>query len=325
MQTESSILEDASTRDLYNRAKVLFFSGYEKDPLTLVTAVTILQYWNPSGPSHISIHNSGYWLRIGVGLVHQMGLHKEPAPEDPHRAVKRRLFWTLFARDSLLSAGQGRPRAIHLEDCSIRWPDATDFAGSPGARAHLWVAYVKIAGILGDLTQWHLRGCPEGEIKSQSFEEQLRSWIRDLPPELRVCDVEGNMLPYDCNVRFLYLPYFTAISILYKPRLPSGARGSPSQLILGSTIAASCICRIFEDALARNEVRHGVAMQAIYLLIAGICQLGSYGQCASSVVLHYHRQNLPNYRLSPALAPVHPGAQYDHIVPPRALQDVADG
>lgn len=279
MRTESSLLEDASTKELYNRAKVLFFAGYEKDPMTLVTAVSVLQYWNPSGPSHISIHNSGYWLRIGVGLVHQMGLHKEPKPDDPCRGVKRRLFWTLFARDSLLSAGQGRPRAIHLEDCSIDWPSVSDFA-MPTKKAHLWVAYVRIAGILGDLTQWHLRGCPGNDVKSQLFEEQIKAWIQSLPPELRVCDENGNMLPYDCDVRFLYLPYFTAISILYKPKLPSGSRGAqtPSQSTIGSTIAASCVARIFEDALARNEVRHGVAMQAIYLLIAGICQLGSYGK-----------------------------------------------
>lgn len=270
------MLEEASTQDLYNRAKVLFFSGYEKDPMTLLTAVTILQYWNPSGPSHISIHNSSYWLRIGVGLVHQMGLHKDPGAQDPRRALKRRIFWTLFARDSLLSAGQGRPRAIHLEDCSAKWPDVSDFA-VPSTCAHLWVAYVRISGILGDLSQWHLRGCPEGEKKTQSFEKDIKDWIQTLPSELRVCDDMGNMLPYDCNTRFLYLPYFTAISILYKPKLPSGPKGSP-QLTLGSTIAASCVARIFEDALARNEVRHGVAMQAIYLLIAGICQLGSYGR-----------------------------------------------
>lgn len=270
------MLEQASTQDLYNRAKVLFFSGYERDPMTLLTAVTVLQYWNPSGPSHISIHNSSYWLRIGVGLVHQMGLHKEPASTDPRRSLKRRIFWTLFARDSLLSAGQGRPRAIHLEDCSVKWPDVSDFP-SATTRARLWVAYVKVSGILGDLSQWHLRGCPDGEQKMQSFEQELKAWIQSLPSDLQVCDDGGNMLPYDCNTRYLYLPYFTAISILYKPKLPSGPKGTP-RLTLGSTIAASCVARIFEDALARNEVRYGVAMQAIYLLIAGICQLGSYGK-----------------------------------------------
>lgn len=276
MQFESSPLQFASTQDLYNRAKVLFFMGYEKDPMTLVAAVTILQYWNPSGPAHVSIHNSSYWLRIGVGLVHQMGLHKEPDAHDPNRQLRRRIFWTLFARDCLLALGQGRPRAIHLDDCNIKWPTVADFP-APTKHAHLFVAYVKIAGILGDLTQWYLRGCPEKTKKHSLFESQICDWIHDLPSELYIVDSSGNYLPYDCDTRFLLIPYFTAIAVLYKPKLPSTSSGG-SRPTLSSTIASSCVARIFEDALARNDVRNGVAMQAIYLLIAGICQLSNYGE-----------------------------------------------
>lgn len=275
MQTERSPLQNASTQALYDRAKVLFFIGYEKDPMTLVTAVTILQYWNPSGPGHISIHNSSYWLRVGVGLVHQMGLHKEPDHRIPGWQLRRRVFWTLFSRDCLLSMGQGRPRTIHLEDCSIGWPSVSDFL-TPDKRAHLFVAHVCISGILGDLTQWYLRGGSDSTEKRLEFERRIKGWIEKLPPEIRILDDHGSPRPYDCDTRFLLLPYFTAISILHKPRLPSKSLGR-SQPTIASTIASSCTARIFEDALARGEVRNGVAMQAIYLLIAGICQLSNYG------------------------------------------------
>ncbi|KAH8879723.1 hypothetical protein GQ53DRAFT_738184 [Thozetella sp. PMI_491] len=271
--TESSPLSYASTQELYNRAKVLFFMGYEKDPMALVTAVTILQYWNPSGPAHISIHNSSYWLRIGVGFVHQMGLHKEPDPRDPNAKLRRRIFWTLFSRDCLLSAGQGRPRAIHLEDCNIQEPSISNF-DQPDKHALLFVAHVKIAGILGDLTQWYLRGCKDYDVKHPEFECRLLDWVQTLPRELQIMDsATGDYLPYDCDTRFLLLPYFTSIAILYKPKLLSTSAARPT---IGSTLAASCVARIFEDALARNEVRNGVAMQAIYMLIAGICQLSNY-------------------------------------------------
>ena len=292
MQTSTSPLEHASTQDYYNRAKVLFFAGYEKDPMALVKAVCILQYWNPSGPEHVSIHNSSYWLRLGVGkkaihtftsqitnekigLVYQIGLHKEPDRSLVDYQIRRRVFWTLYARDSLLSAGQGRPRSIHLEDCSIAGPTVEDFPITD-KRAHLFVAYVKISGILGDLTQWYLRGCHDYDAKHSGFEIQIKEWSRNLPQELRIRGLSGDNLPYDSEIRELYLPYLTAISILYRPKLPSKSSGY-SQATIGSTIAASCVARIFEDALARNEVRNGVAMQAIYLLIAGIVELSNYG------------------------------------------------
>ncbi|KAH7327531.1 hypothetical protein BKA65DRAFT_510761 [Rhexocercosporidium sp. MPI-PUGE-AT-0058] len=274
MQRSASALDHASVQDYYNRAKVLFFANYEHDPMTLIKAVTILQYWNPSGPEHVSIHNSSYWMRIGVGLAFQIGLHRAPVklPHDNH--IRRRIFWSLFARGSLLSAGQGRPRAIHIEDCTINWPSAEDFPANDKI-SYLFPAYVRISGILGDLTRWYLRGCNDASTRIPEFEAALRNWIRELPGCLRMKGSDGRNLPYDPEARQLYLVYFTAISILYRPHLPSRSTRH-SQATIGSTIASSCVARLLEDSLARGDVRDGVAMHAIYALIAGIGALSNY-------------------------------------------------
>ncbi|KAK3669251.1 hypothetical protein LTR78_010858 [Recurvomyces mirabilis] len=271
MAAQSSPLDFTTTKDYYNRAKVLFFMGYEKNPMTLVTAVTILQYWNPSGPEHVSIHNSSYWLRVGVGLVHQIGLHRDPKPDCSDRHLRRRIFWTLYARDSLLSAGQGRPRAIHLEDCNVDWPSVADFS-SADKSTHAFVAYVKIAGLLGDLAQWFLRGSADAEQQRLAFFDRLCAWAGGLPEELHIVNTAGEYSRYDGTVRSLYLPYLMAVMMLYRPKQ---ILHSFSEATMTSTIAASCVARIFEDALARGEVRDGVAMSAIYLLIAGIFKVGS--------------------------------------------------
>lgn len=85
----------ASTRQLYRRAKALFWSGYEKNPMTVVAAVCILHWYNPEGPEHVSTNTSGFWRYVGVGLAHQIGLHKEPTTKRD-AALRRRLWWTLF-------------------------------------------------------------------------------------------------------------------------------------------------------------------------------------------------------------------------------------
>lgn len=54
-----------------------------------------------SGPERVSIHNSGYWLRVGVGLAQQIGLHREPDTSKHSKTncqLRRRTWWVLYVR-----------------------------------------------------------------------------------------------------------------------------------------------------------------------------------------------------------------------------------
>lgn len=85
----------ASGHVFYRRAKALYYTGCEKDPLATVRAICVLQWWNPSGPEHISMDASSFWRSMGVALAHQIGLHREPNPKLPDAALRRRVWWTL--------------------------------------------------------------------------------------------------------------------------------------------------------------------------------------------------------------------------------------
>jgi hypothetical protein len=85
----------ASPHQFYRRAKALFWFGYERNPVTVVAAVCILHWYNPEGPEHVSTNTSGFWRYVGVGLAHQIGLHKEPTNKR-QAGLRRRLWWTLF-------------------------------------------------------------------------------------------------------------------------------------------------------------------------------------------------------------------------------------
>jgi hypothetical protein len=133
----------------------------------------------------------------------------------------------------------------------------------------LFVAYVSISSILGRLTEWYLRGSQSPSQRNR-IEEDLHRWIDDLPEELRTTDSSGRPRPYDFDTRQLSLPYFTAISILYRPHHLSGECNA------ASVLASSCVVRIVEDFLARDELRYINAMLAIYLLVAGLGQLSCH-------------------------------------------------
>lgn len=82
----------------YQRAKVLFYTGAEQNHLYTVMATIFLQWLNPSGPEHVSIDNSSFWLRISVGLAHQLGLHREPNPRMADAKLRRKMWWALIVR-----------------------------------------------------------------------------------------------------------------------------------------------------------------------------------------------------------------------------------
>lgn len=84
----------------YQRAKVLFYTGAEKNDVRVVMATILLQWLNPSGPEHVSIDSSSFWQRLSVGLAHQLGLHREPNPRGADAGLRRRIWWTLVVRSS---------------------------------------------------------------------------------------------------------------------------------------------------------------------------------------------------------------------------------
>lgn len=79
----------------YHRAKVLFYTGAEKNDIRVVMATILLQWLSPSGPEHVSIDSSSFWLKLSAGLAQQLGLHREPNSRMEDAALRRRIWWTL--------------------------------------------------------------------------------------------------------------------------------------------------------------------------------------------------------------------------------------
>ncbi|CAI7610220.1 unnamed protein product [Penicillium pancosmium] len=261
----------ASTHQFYRRAKALFWSGYEKNPLTVVAAVCILHWYNPEGPEHVSTNTSGFWRYVGVGLAHQIGLQKEPM-DRKDAALRRRLWWTLFARDCLISAGQGRPLAVCIEDCELAPPYMGDFQDSSSSGS-LFIAYVEISSILGHLTQ-HCRRKTLTRQTRQNIENQLYRWTRELPGSLRLFqpstrpqelrDPPQSMLsPYSFEARQLHIAYFICLAILCRP----SQKSSPSPAVV---LASSFVAGMFEDFLARDEIQFLGPIFTFHLLASGI-------------------------------------------------------
>jgi hypothetical protein len=144
----SAPLSDYPAEDFYKKARVLFWMSAEEDPIITIAAACLLHWWNPQGPEQISLDTSSFWLRVCVGLAHQVGLHREPTGK-ADAGLRKRIWWSLNVRDCLINAGHGRPRAIDLKFADVSPISVQDFDGATAA-AELFSAYVGISCILGE-------------------------------------------------------------------------------------------------------------------------------------------------------------------------------
>ncbi|EQL30312.1 hypothetical protein BDFG_07192 [Blastomyces dermatitidis ATCC 26199] len=266
----------ASPNEFYRRAKALFWSGYEKNTITVITAVLVMHWYNPEGPEHISLNTSGFWNRIGVGLAYQIGLHKEPPP-GRNAALRRRLWWTLYARDCLISASHGRPRAINPDDCDVKSLSNEDFYGST-ADGPMFISYVELASLLGDLTQCCCRTYLSRQ-KRQYIEGALYRWTRELPDHLHLFRYASSNngtspklvpAPYSFEARQLHVLYFIILAILFRST-PPASTPSPA-----AVLASSFVAGIFEDFLARDEICFLGPVFTFYLLASGVGLLSCF-------------------------------------------------
>lgn len=171
----------------------------------------------------------------------------------------------------MISAGQGRPLAVNIQDCELAPPCLEDFDDS-SSNGELFIAYVEIGSILGHLTQCYRRKSFTRHMR-QSIENRLYRWTRDLPASLRLSNRStslsgwestlNNLAPYSFEARQLHIPYFICLAIMCRP----SPGHSPSPAVV---LASSFVAGMFEDFLARDEIQFLGPIFTFHLLAAGI-------------------------------------------------------
>ncbi|TPX15962.1 uncharacterized protein E0L32_000296 [Thyridium curvatum] len=154
------------------------------------------------------------WNTLGhaVRVAQSIGLHVEMDPSKVHRGkalgkaeMRRRLWYSLYVLDRLLSLQLGRPPAIHDDDCHLSLPaerheeEEDDENGhthvqllaadalSTGSYFLAVIALSRIIGyVLRGLYSPHQRGrAEEGLHNTKAMDAQLLDWKRNLPRTLR--------------------------------------------------------------------------------------------------------------------------------------------
>lgn len=258
----------------YRRVKAIIDSGVERDPLKLLAAVCLIQWCAPSAPKDISMDTPRFWNMYAISLAQQMGLHRKNVQPGENEGLRKRLWWSLYARDSLTASAHGRPRQIHLTDCTVERPTVFDFPDPADPRAQIFVTWVSICEILHDIC--HLLSTQHNPTGSQKQElaTRLLHLTRSLPAELQIVNANGTSRPYNFELAQLHATLLTAITILYRPSSIYNILPMTSSAI--SIVASNLTLGIFEAIQLRNHTCYLSSAFTWYLLVAAIPQLSAH-------------------------------------------------
>ncbi|KAK0614385.1 fungal-specific transcription factor domain-containing protein [Immersiella caudata] len=182
--------------EYFTQALQLLPDAHEEGSIRCVETLALVGYFM----QNMNRHDAAF-LYIGMALrmAISLGLHQEvSASDDPtgvgldeeSREHRRRVWWSIYSLDRILSVKSGNPVTIHDEDIGVqlpsRLPGETEYCPAVVLRH-----YTELSRILGEVTKCIYRRSrrprPVGELMKsvQSINSDLSKWDRQLPGQLR--------------------------------------------------------------------------------------------------------------------------------------------
>ncbi|KAJ5604097.1 hypothetical protein N7537_007053 [Penicillium hordei] len=262
----------------YERARTRFYNDEEADVMTSLKAISLFYWWSPRPPTILHRHSSWWWTSVVIRHCQQLGVHREPAQNHPLRqqidlSLRRRIWWTAFARERLTALCQSKPCVIDPEDCTLSEPTLEDFSqDTDKTKAEVFIYWVRLCAIIGKIAKYLARSSDAGSSAfPASLARDLIGWVQSLPPHLQLPIGSDRTTHFNRDVHQLHLPYLAVIIIIHLQR------SSPSQPLPQAyppaILAASCMARIMRDILARGGTRFLMAITGWYCGTAFIALL----------------------------------------------------
>ncbi|KAI9046038.1 transcription factor domain-containing protein [Aspergillus affinis] len=275
------VIIHAEPASYYDRVKQLFYGDQEPNLLLCLKAIALVYWWSPRPPSRVHRDSSWWWTTVAIRHAQHGGFHREPKTGQLDRShidigLRRRLWWTFFARERLTALCQCRPCVIDIEDCNVAEPTLQDFPVQD-IRAEIFIQWVKLCGIVGNVAK-HLMRTSNNMILHFPVRhaQELISWAHSLPHHLSL-PIEADLtVSFNRDVHQLHLPYLATIIVLH---LSQSTKPLP-RAYPAAILAASCIARILKDFLARGRIRYLMGISCWY--------------CGMAMLALLHAQRIPH-------------------------------
>ncbi|OQE25184.1 hypothetical protein PENSTE_c006G09677 [Penicillium steckii] len=256
----------------YSKAKILFYSNHEKDPLTILKSVCLLTLWTVTPPAVVTIDCGWSWLGLGIRFAFQIGLHRESTyAQRSSPGCARRIAWFLYAQDKLHTVCFGRPQMIQPQDFDLRLPLVTDFENPEDDQSLLFVLYTRLIRILAKMLPLQPRDSTTTSEEALAILSDLKDWVQNLPSHLQIFSDSGQRL-YDRALYEMLTWYFTCVITFFHVNGKFFHSSVTSTITL---VASSCIIRLYQEMDYRDDINYLMPINNWSMMVASLPQLSS--------------------------------------------------
>ncbi|OQD79862.1 hypothetical protein PENANT_c042G06561 [Penicillium antarcticum] len=266
----STMRQPAGTSDwssfaIHGRIKTLLFVRQDPCPFNTLAALSILSTWLPYLPTAVLLDSPWQWTGMAIRMGIQLHLHKvESYNRVGNSGLIRRTWWYLFVADTLQMACCGRPGMFPLKDTSVSLPDISDFE-NPDMAAQAFCQVTRLCLYLKEILDLGRDNEGTGGQTCQTM-DKLKHWREVLPTELELFGPDQDRQAYSRPVVELHIFYL--VSIVLTCFL--GRRDNTPLLKYLSIAASSCISRLYEEIIYREEVQYLLPIHSWTQLVAAI-------------------------------------------------------
>ncbi|KAK1657907.1 fungal-specific transcription factor domain-containing protein [Colletotrichum godetiae] len=269
----------------FKRAKALFDCRFEQHRETYLQAAILLT-WQCDDLEDV-ISNSWYWVGIAARTAYGMGMHRDAMPSGLNvmdKRLWRRLWWTLYQYDVLVSMAHGRPQAISLDDSDVPFIEECHLEDTPGAEASFIVQHTQLCIIFAKVMKKRVAlRCKEGEKveATRKADIALAELVTNLPERLQLSSRDP-----DIWQAMFHITYNNFLILLHRP--PPRAVPGPTSTEAGNDLsicsdAAATIASIFES-LRKKEMLAGLWLPSLHMLFTALVHTSSQMHSSNPIV-----------------------------------------
>jgi hypothetical protein len=209
----------------------------------------------------------GLALRMAISL----GLHQEvddSAMDMVEREHRRRVWWSVYSMDRIISVKSGNPISIHDEDIDVTLPSPIPGVDPDLSPPRVLAHYTQLSRILGrigsEIYRKKLKSGSSLLASVQSIMNDLANWLKNVPMELRI-DFSALDQPISREAVSTFLHYYQCINMTARPLLLSVTQRRLQALTTGT---------------APSDWREGLSPNVVSVIDSAIS-----AACASTLIM----------------------------------------
>lgn len=165
------------------------------------------------------------YIGLAVRMAISLGLHQEvddPGMDMVEQEHRRRVWWSVYSMDRIVSVKSGNPISIHDEDIDVALPSPIPGVDPDLSPPRVLATYTKLSRILGKIGEGIYRKKSRSGTSLlasvQSIMNDLSEWLKHVPPEIRI-DFTALDQPISRESVSTFLHYYQCINMTARPLL----------------------------------------------------------------------------------------------------------